>query len=259
MGNEPSFWDRQFAVTKLEAVVIGIILLVLVALLMPNVEQSRGDARRAQCRHNLKEIELALHRYHDVYGEFPPAVRYGPEGGAWHSWRVLLMPYTGDQILGGVYEFDEPWDSPHNLAAAAEFPLPGHYRCPEDDAAFREKTTSYVAVVGGRTMWPPFGSVTRGTGGDDPAVTIQVVERIGSGIGWTEPRDFDFTDVRFDMQSLTAGPAAVRGGDAESMRIRGHQNVAFADGSARYLAPDTPAEGIRSMLVRDDGGPAAVD
>lgn len=70
--------DRTHAgrrgMTLIEVVVTLAIISVLLALLLPAVQQSRESARAVQCRSRLRQIGLALHSYEATYSLYPPGL-----------------------------------------------------------------------------------------------------------------------------------------------------------------------------------------
>ena len=107
---------RKPGFTLVELLVVLAVIGILLALLLPAVQQARGAARATMCRNNLKQLGLALHNYHDVCGMFP--ARQGGSGTLFdggHRFRmsgfVALLPYYEQQALyQQIMEAqDRPW------------------------------------------------------------------------------------------------------------------------------------------------------
>jgi prepilin-type processing-associated H-X9-DG protein len=216
---------------------------ILVALLLPAVQAAREAARRNSCTNHMKQIGLALHDYHDTYQSFPPAFVADASGKPIHSWRVLLLPHFQDAEANSIYQlydFDEPWDGPHNRSLADM--IPSVYRCPSDPDG--ETETSYAVVVGDETMWPADHPMTveELSRNDGTSRTIAVVESEGADINWLEPRDLTQQEAIQGINQENGHPGI------RSAHVFG-ANVLFADGSVLFLNADTPPDIIRAMLT----------
>lgn len=97
--------SRRAGFTLVELLVVIAIIGILVALLLPAVQQAREAARRLQCQNNLKQLGLALHTYHDAQKAFPPSIVFDPGQNPQDSdnfrpnWVINILPYIEQQAL----------------------------------------------------------------------------------------------------------------------------------------------------------------
>ncbi|MEW4456243.1 DUF1559 domain-containing protein [Bremerella sp. JC817] len=102
---------RRLAFTLVELLVVIAIIGVLIALLLPAVQQARESARRMQCSNRMKQVGLAMHNYHDSFGAFPAqqmqVLPSRPSG------FVALLPYIEQYA---VYERAKSASTPFGTA-----------------------------------------------------------------------------------------------------------------------------------------------
>jgi prepilin-type N-terminal cleavage/methylation domain-containing protein/prepilin-type processing-associated H-X9-DG protein len=112
--------------TLIELLVVIAIIGILVALLLPAVQQAREAARQSQCKNNLKQIGIGMHNYHDAFGQFPPAYTWVPGsllGGTGttdlniHGYTEFLLPFIDQEALFNGMNFRAPYMSPVDLSA----------------------------------------------------------------------------------------------------------------------------------------------
>jgi prepilin-type N-terminal cleavage/methylation domain-containing protein/prepilin-type processing-associated H-X9-DG protein len=115
--------SRRPGFTFIELLIVVAIIAVLVALLVPAVEQCREAARRTTCKNNLAQIVLALHNYETAFGALPPGttnetgpIVNAPSETANHiSWTVRILPYVELKNVYRHFDFRASVYDPRHL------------------------------------------------------------------------------------------------------------------------------------------------
>ena len=120
--------------TLVELLVVIAIIGVLIALLLPAVQQAREAARRMQCSNHFKQIGLAFHNYHDTFGKFPYGYMNVDTFHKRDTWMQQLLPFMEQSAAFDQYmAWDGEWvmDTPPEIRDLA---IPG-LQCPSDGAS----------------------------------------------------------------------------------------------------------------------------
>ncbi|TWT32891.1 DUF1559 domain-containing protein [Blastopirellula retiformator] len=168
---------RRRGFTLVELLVVIAIIGVLIALLLPAVQQAREAARRMTCTNNLKQLGLACHNYADTFKTFPsggvdPVALATATGtnGAW-SWSALILPQIEQNNLydamgvttNSVLTVASNATSGTTLEGQIQSEI-GAFRCPSDTAG--ELPTCRTVRVNGTTgTCPTAGTNLRGIAG----------------------------------------------------------------------------------------------
>ncbi len=173
-----------------------------------------------------------MHGYQGQYGRLPPAVVYGEDEKPLLSWRVLLLPFLGQQELYDRFHLNEPWDSPHNLGLLAEMPLV--FRPYDGSSPPEPHTTFYQVFVGKGTAFGDRDGTRLIDLPGGTSTTFLVVEA-GEAVPWTKPEDIDYAADQ---------PVPKLGG-----MFRESFRVAFADARVETLPHDVNEAVLRAGII----------
>ena len=220
---------KRSAITRIELVVLLIVIFMMLALLFPLLshlrESNRQPRYRAECINNMKNIAMSMTNMASTKGKYPPAQGMNEEGEIQYNWRIALLPYMEQQQMYEEIMNNLPWDSGHNRQF--EDKMPSLFACPTSPD-LRPRQTTYQVIVGPET---PFEG-NRRTSIDDfergLSNTILLVETT-QGVPWMSPLDLPYANLDHGVMPLNSELWAVGGGHM------GGVAVAMADGSVRSL------------------------
>ena len=116
----PASTRQLFAFTLVELLVVIAIIGILIALLLPAVQQAREAARRSECSNQLRQLGLAMLNYEQTNNELPPGI-VTTSGDAsviemqFTNWAIELLPFIEREPLYDRYDQEQHNTSVDNL------------------------------------------------------------------------------------------------------------------------------------------------
>jgi prepilin-type N-terminal cleavage/methylation domain-containing protein len=144
------YFKAGFSLIEVLAVIM--IIGLLIAILIPAIQQTRATARTAQCANNMRQIGLALHNYHEVHRVLPPGMfnflgsdinsvtqsdgTVGGRGPTRSCWMQRILPYMDQKALYDQFPLDTQtdaykWGKLYNVPIWTVVP---QFMCPSDPA-----------------------------------------------------------------------------------------------------------------------------
>ena len=245
------------AMTLIEVLVAISIIGVLVAILLPAVQNAREAMRRAVCSNRLRQVALAVHGYQSAFNQLPMqgggtaergGVRTLPDHASNHhrlGYAVAILPYLEQQTLydllssrmglvGNGTTFPPmgpvPWYNFLPYSSPDAYPPWGaelaSLRCPSDPARASESgAINYAACMGDgiRELGCAYGSPQWRYAGDLHPVRYDDSTKRGLFANWYAFRFRDCTDGL--SNTLLMGEIAASGGRRE---VRGNTIMGLA-------------------------------
>lgn len=230
---------------------------IVVAMVLPAVQQARAAARRSQSKNNLKQIGLALHNYYDVHNKMPAGTveDSAEEATDRLSWITSVLPYLDQAALYKKLDQESGWNSDENSPFTAiniqVLQNPGvsaagkgltHYVGMSGigkDTPMLKEMNKRVGVFGYNRV-TRFRDITDGTSN-----TIGVTEATGNYGRWA-------AGGNGTIRAVTKEPH-INGPDGIGGPYVGGCNVMMMDGSVRFVSENIDPDVFKALITIKGG------
>jgi len=175
--------------TRRGAAAILVVCVQIVLVWGPVAADDKDDVKaRKEATVPLRAVTMGMWGYYEDYKLFPPAALVAKDGRVLLSWRVLILPYMGEEKLFREFRLEEPWDSPHNKKLLPKMPrvyAPARGKAEPGQTALQVFTGPGTVFEGAKGCRPTI-DIRDGTSN-----TILVVEGADL-VPWTKPADLPY-------------------------------------------------------------------
>lgn len=175
---QPIRTPQRRGFTIIELLVVIAMIGLLMALLLPAVQQAREAARLTGCRNNLKNLGLAAQLHHDTNGRLPPGIGFTPfpASHVWAQHFFHLLPYLEQDSL-----YQRAWGPVQLPTGAITMYFPGNnnvyshavpvFICPSDPGVGPGGGVSVNGISWGACCYASNSQVFSPTAGDPQGKT----------------------------------------------------------------------------------------
>jgi hypothetical protein len=266
--NEDKMQGR-IGLTRVETITGVVVFFVLIALIVPAVQQAREAARVGQCKNSLRNLGLALVNYHETFGAFPFGAigdaRFPPEERwSWYPQMTMWLAQDAPPPIDYSKSSAEPANVPRVYTAGKgemlTIPLHAPFGtiCPSAPQvldALQQPLATYVGMagIGSAAPFARSGDPDVGIWGydrqtaqneiDDAAHTILVIETSSDRGSWYRGGPATVRPM-FPNNEPFIGPKLQFGGYHARSAL-----TVLADGSVRVLDGHIDPHSFRTMCL----------
>ena len=245
--------EAERPVSPLKVALIGLAVVAFVVLaafvIVPVVtyyNRLLEGTKRLKGASDLKQLAFALHNHTDSnqdsfvgpYAQISPGVM-NPD----LSFRVGLLPYLEQHKLHARIDLTQPWDSVRNASATSTVIK---YLQSPDTPDRTKPDTPYRVFYGGGALFEADGKPVKLADIPDGTSNTILFVHATETVPWAKPQEFPY------------GPG-VPLPPLGSPRMGKGFNVAFADGSVRFLRHTIPEADLRSLIEKADGRAVVIE
>ena len=199
---------------------------------------------RLSSGHNLEQIGLGLHNYHDSNKSLPAGGTFTRDGQPLHSAMTMILPFIEQNALFESIDIEQPWNSARNRQPfessipAYQFP-PG---VPNPEFKVAPGLPALTNYAGNVRVLPLGRSMTISAITDGTSNTVLFGE-VNVGLRpWGDPLNLRDPAVGLNQGSHSFGSP-----------FHGGAQLLLVDGSVRFVSGSTSAAVLKSIATPDSG------